>query len=141
MDRPTAFNTLAQDFKTWMTANYPSIPVQFPDLDFQPPESPNPWVRWTMEWSGSVSAGAGNLEDRHTGMIFVDLFYPVAGFKDVNETAEAICDHYRSYSADGGRLQCKGINDGQRPWTATPPREAGWIRRTVNVPVRLMEAL
>lgn len=140
MTPATAFNTLAQAFKAWMATNYAAVPVAFPDLEFNPPAVGTAWCRWSMQWSGTLSAGIGVVEDRHSGMIFVELFWPSqAGFKAVNEAAAAIAEFHRTYTADGGRLQCKGIDDAARPWVSSPPSDEGNVRRTVNVPVRLME--
>lgn len=141
MNRSTAFNTLAQDFKTWMAATYPAITVAFQDTEFVVPNpGGGPWVRWSMNWSGSIAQGVGNGQyDRHTGMIFVELFYPSGlGFKAVNEMADAVAAHYRAFSADTGKLKCGG-NDYTKPTISTPPREPGWTRRSVDVPVRLTE--
>jgi hypothetical protein len=142
MDRDTAFNTLVQGFKEWIATNHAAHApnTQLPDVPFTPPAHPTPWIRWSMHWTGSVTAGAGKKELRHTGMAFVELFWPSGvGYKDVGAMAKAVEDYYDDFSADTGRLQCKGINDGARPWTATPPQEPGYTRRTVNVPIRLME--
>lgn len=142
MNRATAFNTLTQAFKTWWTTNYPAVPAAWPDLDFTPPAPGTAWMRFSLHWSGTMAAGVGSAEDRHTGMAFVELFWPSNdGFKDVNEAADAVAAYFRDYSADGGRLKARGFGDGEKPSVSTPPREQGYTRRTVNVPVRLMEPI
>lgn len=140
MNRAAAFNQLVQDFKTWMTANYPAVPVQYPDVEFQIPTAGNPWVRLNINWSGSVSFGTGsNQWDRHTGMLFAELYFPSGeGFGLINAMAAALAAHFRAYSADGGRLKCGG-SDFTKPTISTPPSEPGWTRRSVDVPIRLTE--
>ena len=144
MDRPTALNKIIQDFKTWLGGTgFSAAPVAWPetDLDFTN-GAPTKWLRFSFQWSGSVSAGASRLEDRHTGFAMVELFWPAGeGYRDVERDAELIATFFRDYSADNGRLKTSGINDGSRPWVSSPPREPGWAKRTVNVPVRLMQAL
>lgn len=141
MNRATAANTLIQDFKTWWTATYPAVPMAWPDIDFDPPASGNRWARMSLQWSGTVTAGAGVIEERHTGMVFVELFWPSgAGYRDVELAGEAVAAYFRTYSADGGRLNC-GTSDRERPYVSNPPGEPGFTRRNVNVPIRLMERL
>lgn len=133
-------NELAQAFKTWAATNLAGVTIAWPDLGFQPPAPGTAWIRWSMQWSGNDSVGIGVVEDRHTGMIFVELFWPMQeGFKDINAAADAIAEFHRTYSGDGGRLLCRGFDDRSRPHVSTPPREEGYTRRTVNVPVRLTE--
>lgn len=140
MNRSTAFNTLSHDFQTWMTANYPTMPVQYPDVEFKVPVAGTPWARFTMNWSGSISFGTGTSQwDRHTGMLFIELYFPSGeGYRDINVMADAVAAHFRAYSADTGRLKCGG-NDFTKPTISTPPGEPGWTRRSVDVPVRLTE--
>lgn len=141
MNRAAAFNAVVQGFRTWLAASpYAQVKAGLPDTDFTPPPPPDPWMRLSGQWSGSTAAGAGDREEMHTGMMFLELYWPSGlGYKDVDDAAEAAAAHFRAFSADGGRLRCKGINDGARPSISTPPREPGWTRRTVNVPLRLME--
>jgi hypothetical protein len=140
MNRATAFNTLVQDFRTWAATNLAGIPVAYPDVHFDPPVPSSPWVRWSLQWSGTMQAGAGRIEDRHTGVAFVECWWPSGlGYKAVDDAADAIAAYYRGYTADNGRLIAKGIYDGQRPYVVVPASEAGWTRRNVVVPIRLIQ--
>lgn len=142
MTTDEAENAIIQAFKTFWTARNPAVALSVPDVDFTIPDAPTAWARISMTWSGRIAAGAGRNEDRHTGMAFVELFWPSGvGYKDVNAEAVAVSDWFGTFSDDGGRLQCKGILDGARPYVSTPPREPGFTRRTVNIPVRLMQPL
>jgi hypothetical protein len=142
MNRSTAFDTLAQDFATWMAATYPALAgsVAYPDIDFLPPPHPGSWLRWNLMWSGTLASGAGDLMELHTGMAMIELYWPSGqGYGAINTMGDAIADHYRRLTFDQGRLKCTGVNDGNRPYVSSPPGEPGYARRTVNVPIRLFQ--
>lgn len=136
MNRAEALNFTVQSFAAFMDAGHPTIPVAYPDVNFDPPPAGEAWVRFSLQWSGTLAAGPGMIEDRHTGMAFVELWFPSGvGYRDVNDMAEAVAEFFRTFTGDGGRLRTN------RPDVSTPPSQPGYTRRTVNVPIRLIQPL
>lgn len=115
-----------------MAANFPDIPVHWPNRKFDQPDSTFAWVHIVLGEQQTTNLGDEKVF-RHISVLQIDLFTPEdTGTKEIGEVADLLARNLREREyqlSDGCRLLVKP------PQMATPSAARGFSRITLRFPL------
>lgn len=115
-----------------MAANYPDIPVHWPNRKSDQPDGTFLWVNMILGEQQITNLGSYKTF-RHISMFQIDIYTPVdTGTKEISELADFLAKNLREREfqlSDGDRLLVKP------PQMATPSAARGFARIMLRFPI------